>query len=297
MNLELIRKKLEQINEQSANRQDNSQFRWVPADGKNQVRVVPSVENPDNPFTELFFYNKLSKFPILALTNFGEQDPVEEFIETLRSTDDKDNWSLSGKISARPRYFVPVIVRGEEDKGVRIWSISATVYKALLSLAADEEVGDFTDIVNGRDLIVEKTPPTTAGGFADIAVRVKLKSTPLSENKEEVKKWLKEQPKPLELFQKPTYDWLKKQLKSYISGAPVVETTEESAEKPAEKPAKEEAAPEKETPKAEFKMKEEKPAKAAPKKSVTTKFDELFDGDEDKQNGNGEEADKLPWEK
>lgn len=288
MDLNLIKKKLQEVNEQSADRQDNSALRWVPANGKSQIRIVPSVENPDNPFTELMFYNKLSKYPILALSNFGEQDPVEEFIEQLRATDDKDNWSLSGKISARPRYFVPVIVRGEEDKGVRIWSISATVYKALLSLAADDEIGDFTDIVNGRDMVVEKTPPTTPGGFADITVRNRINATPLSEDKKQVKLWLTEQPKPLDLFRKPSYDWLKKQLKAFIEGKPVVED-EKSEETKSE--AKEEA------PKTEFKMKEEKKPTAskkaaAPKKSVTTKFDDLFNGDDDKE----ESGDKLPWE-
>lgn len=285
MNLDLIKKKLEQINEQSQERQDNSALRWVPANGKSQVRIVPSVDNPDNPFTELMFYNKLSKYPILALTNFNEQDPVQEFIDTLRATDDKDNWSLSGKISARPRYFVPVIVRGEEDKGVRIWSISTTIYKALLSLAADEEIGDFTDIKEGTDMIVEKTPPATPGAFADITVRAKRSSSPLSEDKAELKKWLTEQPKPLDLFRKPTYDWLKKQLKAYVEGKPVEDTPSSTEEK------KEEA------PKTEFKVQEEapKPApKPAPKKSVTTKFDDLFSDDEDK--GAGEEE-KLPWEK
>lgn len=285
MNLDLIKKKLEQINEQSQERQDNSALRWVPANGKSQVRIVPSVDNPDNPFTELMFYNKLSKYPILALTNFNEQDPVQEFIDTLRATDDKDNWSLSGKISARPRYFVPVIVRGEEDKGVRIWSISTTIYKALLSLAADEEIGDFTDIKEGTDMIVEKTPPATPGAFADITVRAKRSSSPLSEDKAELKKWLTEQPKPLDLFRKPTYDWLKKQLKAYVEGKPVEDTPSSTEEK------KEEA------PKTEFKVQEEapKPApKPAPKKSVTTKFDDLFSDDEDKSAG---EEEKLPWEK
>ena len=285
MNLDLIKKKLSEINEQSQERQDNSALRWVPANGKSQIRIVPSVDNPDNPFTELMFYNKLSKYPILALTNFNEQDPVQEFIDTLRATDDKDNWSLSGKISARPRYFVPVIVRGEEDKGVRIWSISTTIYKALLSLAADEEIGDFTDIKEGTDMIVEKTPPATPGAFADITVRAKRSSSPLSEDKTELKKWLTEQPKPLDLFRKPTYDWLKKQLKAYVEGKPVEDTPSSTEEK------KEEAS------KTEFKVQEEapKPApKPAPKKSVTTKFDDLFSDDEDK--GAGEEE-KLPWEK
>lgn len=292
MNLDLIKKKLEQINEQSQEKTDNSALKWVPANGKSQIRIVPSVENPDNPFTELMFYNKIGRFPILALTNFNEQDPVEEFIETLRATDDKDNWSLSGKISARPRYFVPVIVRGEEDKGVRIWSISTTIYKALLSLAADDEIGDFTDIKEGTDMIVEKTPPATPGAYADITIRAKRSSSPLSEDKAELKKWLTEQPKPLDLFRKPTYDWLKKQLKAFVEGKPV-EDAEASAETKEEAPKEEKE--KKEAPKAEFKMEEKKPAAkpAAPKKSVTTKFDDLFS---DEAEGQTADEDKLPWE-
>lgn len=292
MNLDLIKKKLEQINEQSQEKTDNSALKWVPANGKSQIRIVPSVENPDNPFTELMFYNKIGRFPILALTNFNEQDPVEEFIETLRATDDKDNWSLSGKISARPRYFVPVIVRGEEDKGVRIWSISTTIYKALLSLAADDEIGDFTDIKEGTDMIVEKTPPATPGAYADITIRAKRSSSPLSEDKAELKKWLTEQPKPLDLFRKPTYDWLKKQLKAFVEGKPI-EDAEASAETKEEAPKEEKE--KKEAPKAEFKMEEKKPAAkpAAPKKSVTTKFDDLFS---DEAEGQTADEDKLPWE-
>lgn len=287
MNLDLIKKKLEQINEQSQERQDNSALKWVPANGKSQIRIVPSVENPDNPFTELMFYNKLSKYPILALTNFGEQDPVEEFIQTLRATDDKDNWSLSGKISARPRYFVPVIVRGEEDKGVRIWSISTTIYKALLSLAADEEIGDFTDIKEGTDMVVEKTPPATPGAYADITIRAKRSSSPLSENKEEIKKWLQEQPKPLDLFRKPTYDWLKKQLKTFIEGGvPSSEPTEEVKEEKVE-----------EAPKAEVKEAPKPAPVAKPKASAGTKaskFEDLFKDDDEKP-ASAENTDDLPF--
>lgn len=292
MNLDLIKKKLQEINEQSSERQDNSALKWTCPNGKSQIRIVPSKNNKDNPFTELMFYNKLSKFPILALTNFNEQDPVQEFIETLRATDDKDNWSLSGKISARPRYFVPVIVRGEEDKGVRIWSISATIYKALLNLAADEEIGDFTDIENGTDMVVEKTPPATPGAFADITIRARRNSTPLSENKDEIKTWLKEQPDPLDLFRKPSYDWLKKQLKAFVEGKPVEseapkeETKEEAAPAAPKEEVKEEA------PKTEFKVAKPK----ATKKSATTKFDDLFKDDEKEGEEAAEDDDKLPWE-
>lgn len=286
MNLDLIKQKLSEINEQQSERQDSSTLKWSPANGKQTVRIVPSVENPDNPFTELMFYNKLGKFPILALTNFGEQDPVDEFIQTLRATDDKDNWSLSGKISARPRYFVPVIVRGEEDKGVRIWSISATIYKALLSIAADEEYGDFTDIQKGFDFVVEKTPPKTEGAFAEITVRPKRDNSVLSENKEEIKKWLKEQPKVLDLFRKPQYDWLKKQLKAYLEGKPAAE------EQPVEK--EEASSKEEESPKPVTKPESKPKVSKSPKVSTASKFDDLFkDDDED---GKAEDpTDNLPF--
>lgn len=299
MDLSLIKKKLEQLNEQTQDRLDTSGLRWTPANGKQTIRIVPSIENPDNPFTELMFYNKLAKYPILALTNFGEQDPVEEFIQTLRATDDKDNWSLSGKISARPRYFCPVVVRGEEDKGVRIWSISATIYKALLTIAADEEYGDFTDIQKGFDLVVEKTPPATPGAYADITVRAKRNDSPLSEDKAEIKKWLTEQPKVMDLFRKPTYDWLKKQLKAYISGAPAEaegsgDKKEETAESESKQPEAKKAEPEAKEAEAP------KPKSAAKqgKKAVTNKFDDLFKDDDEGGTASTEDDDeKLPWEK
>ena len=300
MDLAQIKAKLAQLNDESNGRVDNSDKFWKVPNGKTTIRIVPSKYDPSNPFTELKFHTALSKFPILALSNFNEQDPVEQLIEKLRETSDKDNWSLSGKISPRPRYFAPVIVRGEEDKGVRIWSMSTSIYKALLTIAADDEYGDFTDIQKGFDLVVEKTPPATQGAFADITVRAKRNESVLSESKSEIEKWLSDQPDVISLFRKPQYDWLKKQLESYLKGGSTtgaaVPTGEAKAEE--EQKAKE----------GDFKLKneakEEKPveAKAAPKKtakSTTTKFDDLFGGDDEDKPADADKAgaeDKFPWE-
>lgn len=284
---------------------DNSDKFWKPGIGKATVRIVPSKFDPEDPFTELKFHNTIAKFPILALSNFGEQDPVEDLIEKLRETSDKENWSLSGKISPRPRYFVPVIVRGEEDKGVRIWSISTTIYKALLTIAADEEYGDFTDIVNGFDMVVEKTPAAGPGQFPEITVRAKRNSSPLSDNKAEADLWLNEQPKPIDLFRKSTYDYIKKQLKAYLDGKSLDGPAEATGEKKEDvkKPATVQAAAEKKMDKAvvegdpdpapEKKSAPKKPAKS----SVTTKFDDLF-GDEDQDEDPGTSnpnVDDLPF--
>ena len=275
MNLDAIKKKLDELNNSEQGNVNNSDKFWTVPFGKSQVRIVPSMYNPDNPFTELKFHNKLAKYPILALSNFGEQDPVEDLIEKLRETGDKGNWSLSGKLTPRPRYFVPVIVRGEEDKGVRIWSIGITTYKALLTLAADEEIGDYTDIANGTDMVVEKVKKDP---FPEITIRAKRTSSPLSENKEELEKWLKDQPDPAELFRKPDYNYIKKKLKEYLDPSTATESTEKVEAKVDEDVKK--VAPKEETP-AELKLNTTTaPAtKKAVQKSMASKFDDLFGDD------------------
>ena len=275
MNLDAIKKKLDELNNSEQGNVNNSDKFWTVPFGKSQIRIVPSMYNPDNPFTELKFHNKLAKYPILALSNFGEQDPVEDLIEKLRETSDKENWSLSGKLTPRPRYFVPVIVRGEEDKGVRIWSIGITTYKALLTLAADEEIGDYTDIANGTDMVVEKVKKDP---FPEITIRAKRTSSPLSENKEELEKWLKDQPDPAELFRKPDYNYIKKKLKEYLDPSTATESTEKVEAKVDEDVKK--VAPKEETP-TELKLNTTTaPAtKKAVQKSTTSKFDDLFGDD------------------
>jgi len=58
------------------------------------------------------------------------------------------------KLMAKQRFFSPVIVRGEEEKGVRLWGYSKTVYQKLLQLVLNPEYGDITDPEEGTDLTI-----------------------------------------------------------------------------------------------------------------------------------------------
>jgi hypothetical protein len=53
---------------------------------------------------------------MVALSNFGKQDPIEEFVKELRKTNDKDNWSLSGKLNPKTRIFAPVVLEEKKIK-------------------------------------------------------------------------------------------------------------------------------------------------------------------------------------
>jgi len=214
MNVDRIKKELEELNSDSGDRKDYSKIFWSPEYGDNVARIVPSKFDPEFPFTELEFHYGIGKFPMIALTNFGKQDPVVDFVNELKKTDDKDNWSLAGKISPKTRYFAPVVVRGEEDKGVRLWSFGVSIYKALLDLARDEEVGDYTDVINGRDLKIKKVK---GNPYPETTVNIKIAQSPLSEDADQVDTWLKEQPDPNDSFTVYDYDYIKRQLKGYLN--------------------------------------------------------------------------------
>lgn len=264
MDLSAIRAKLDSMNTSGQQREkiDYEATFWKPPQGKSQVRIVPSFYNPDFPFRELYFHYGVGKYPMIALSNFGMQDPVVDFVNELKKTDDRDNWSLAGKLNPKMRIFAPVIVRGEEDKGVRLWGFGKNVYKTLMSYAADEEIGDFTDVMAGRDLTVEVVQ---GNPYPETTIRPRMQASVLSDDSVKVDTWLKTQPKADDSFTKYSFDFIKKQLTSYLD--PEADLTSPAPVAPAEVQA----------PANNFTV--QKATESKP--STATKFDDLFSGDND----------------
>jgi len=255
---------------------DYSKYYWKPKqEGKYQIRIVPSAINKENPFQEVFVHYGLSKFPTYALTNWGEKDPIVEFAKQLRQTNDKENWQLAKKLDPKMRIFAPVIVRGEEDKGVRLWEFGKEIYMQLLGIAEDEDYGDFTDINEGRDFTVDANIGDIGGRQGiKCSIRVKPKTSVLSSDKSEIKSWLTEQPNVLELQKKNSYEDLKDILKRFLN--PEEEESEETVtveDTKDEDPILAKA----EQPKSNYTL------QAKPKTTKADKFDALFGDDEDSE--------------
>lgn len=267
MDLNLIKSKLTSMQQRgNSNSKDLSQLIWKPSVGKHSVRIVPSAYNKSNPFREMFFHYGIGKKTMISLVNFGEKDPIVEFAEQLRKTSDKENWAMAKKLSPKMRVFVPIIVRGEEDKGVRLWEFGKQIYMELLAIAEDEDVGDYTDPMEGRDLTIETTDPATNGtGYNQSKVRVRTKITPLSADSTQVQAWLTTQPDPNTLFKKYAYDEMKTSLLEWLNPG------EESAEETETTPTK--ATITTEPPKTGYSL------NAKPKVDVDKAFDDLFSED------------------
>jgi len=250
---------------------DYSKYYWKPkTEGKYQIRFVPSVLDPQNPFKEVFVHYGFSKFPTYALTNWGEKDPIVEMANQLRDAGGSENWKLAKKLDPKMRIFAPVIVRGEEDKGVRLWEFGKEIYMQLLGIAEDEDYGDFTSITEGRDFTVEivSNADGSIGGKVKIgALRIKPKTSALGTDKNQVKNWLTEQPNVLELQKKASFEDIKGMLFNFLNPDAEEETTDAPNDASNDLPWEDEA-----------------PAKsnysAKAKASKANKFDSVFEDEE-----------------
>ena len=211
----------------SQNKEERAKNFWKPAVGKTLIRIVPSKFDKSNPFKEVYFHYGVANRSMIALTNFGEKDPIVEFASQLRKSSEKENWQLAKKIEPKMRVFAPVIVRGEEEKGVRLWEFGKETYLELLSMVADEDIGDFSDIYEGRDLTIETVGPEVTGTkYNKSTVRPRTKITPLSDNSTQAKMWMSEQPEILTLYKKYEYDEMKGILLTWLNPETEVEESE-----------------------------------------------------------------------
>jgi len=240
MDLNAIKSRLGSLQNQrqGGGKRDMSTIIWKSTIGKHTVRIIPSAHDKSNPFKEVFVHYGIGSRAMISLINFGEKDPIVEFAKQLRQSSDKENWSMAKKLEPKMRVFVPVIVRGEEDKGVRLWEFGKQVYMELLSIAEDDDVGDYTDPVQGRDITIETTGPETNGTtFNQSKVRVRTKVTALSDDANDVKKWLNEQPDPMTIFKKYPYEEMKASLLEWLNPEEVADVKEETTDTEEVKPA------------------------------------------------------------
>ena len=215
VDFEAIRRKLNQLSGQGNKRN----VMWRPQEGEEVTVRILSFKNDDGlPFTERWFYYNIGNNPgLLAPYQFSKPDPIQDLINKLRDEGTKESYELAKKLYPKPRYYAPVIVRGEEDKGVRVWSFGKMVYQSLLNIMLDEDYGDITDIAEGRDV---KVICTKAPGrmWATTEVRPRGKQSRLSENNDQVKNWTSNIPNLDDMYSLKSSEELEKIVNDWLNG-------------------------------------------------------------------------------
>ena len=215
IDLSAIRKKLNQISGQNSKKN----VMWRPEENsESTIRLIAYPNNDGQPFKELMFYYNIGNNPgLLAPYQFQKPDPIQELISKLREEGSKETYELAKKLYPKMRCYAPVVVRGEEEKGVRLWAFGKQVYQSLLNYMLDEDYGDITDIETGRDIrvTVSKTPGKQ---YATTEVRPRGKDSPLCEKDSTTKEWMDNIPDVNDLFELKSYDELERIVTAWLQG-------------------------------------------------------------------------------
>lgn len=194
---------------------------WRPDDGETTIRILPTADG--DPFKEFFFHYNVGKNPgfLSPKKNFGEEDPLDTFVRNLFNEGDDESIKMAKSLMARQRFFSPVIVRGEEDKGVQIWGYGKMVYQNLLNLVLNPDYGDITDPESGTDLVIHYGKPAGAQ-FPQTKITPRRKSSALSDDAQTTE-WLEAIPDFNDLFERKTPEEVGALLDEFLS-------TDQSAE-------------------------------------------------------------------
>ncbi len=210
---------------------------WKPAPGKSQIRIVPYKFNKDLPFIELYFHYNINNKTYLSPMSFGRPDPIVEFAEKLKRTGDTDDWKAGKKMEPKLRTFVPVIVRGKENEGVKFWGFGKTVYQDILGYIADPDYGDITDPMTGRDIVLDVTSAEESNAaYPTTAIRIKPTQTKLSDDAATMQSFLENQKNITELYSELSYAELKAVLENWLNPGSAVTDDEIVEELEAPKP-------------------------------------------------------------
>ncbi len=190
---------------------------WRPEDGEQTIRIVPTSDG--DPFKDFWFHYNVGKNPgfLSPKKNFGETDPLDSFVRELFDEGTEDSIKMAKNLMARQRFFSPVIVRGEEDKGVRIWGYGKMAYEKLLSLVLNPEYGDITDPEEGTDLVLQYGKPAGAS-FPQTTLTPRRKSSALCDEPERCKEMLENIPDFNTLFERKTPEEVGHMLDEFLSG-------------------------------------------------------------------------------
>ena len=203
------------------NTQKKSDLFWKPQPGKTQVRLVPYKFDQDNPFIELLFHYGINNKTYISPQSFGRPDPIAEFADKLKTMGSKEDWRAGKNMEPKLRTYVPVIVRGQENEGVKYWGFGKTVYQDILGYMADPDYGDITDPVTGTDITIEYISAKEGGTQYPVTqIRVKRTASPLLDDSNKAAELIQNQTKLTDLYDELSYDDLKVILGNWLNPEP-----------------------------------------------------------------------------
>lgn len=227
-NLEKLQKQLDQIkNPRSSSSNDDNLF-WRLTEGDHQIRLL-ALENGDIMRNFHWHYGVNGKNYLCAKQSFNKECPIcdlasniwNEFTATRDNGTPDDSLKEAAKeLFASKRFYFPVLVRGMEDEGPKVYSAGSRAAEQIFQIATDPENEEMFDPQKGFDLkVTYKLQNPDDRRTASTTINASRKTSPLLEgaSKEELEEFYASIPDFDELFNIPDPNDIRSELDSYIA--------------------------------------------------------------------------------
>tara|TARA_B100001250_G_C19776760_1_gene779918 strand:- start:907 stop:1662 length:756 start_codon:yes stop_codon:yes gene_type:complete len=200
---------------------DKQNVFWKPQDGDQSIRIIPTADG--DPFKEFHFHYNVGKNPgfICPKKQHGKDCPVCNFAwhiyNEAKTNNDGETLKLAKSLFPKKRFFSPVVVRGEEDQGVRLWGYGKMAYTELIQLVLNPDYGDITDVDGGTDLVINYGKPAGAS-FPVTKIHPRRRPSAIAESKEGIQSILDGIPEFEENFNVKTIPEIEEMLNGFLSG-------------------------------------------------------------------------------
>ena len=216
IDLDKMRNKYAKLNNKGGSTDDRF---WKPQVGTQTIRIVCPLDG--DPFRDYLYHYRLgadNNVTFISPRTFGKTDPIAEFGNQLWNEGTDESKEMARKFFPKMRVFAPVVVRGEEEKGVRIWGFSKTTYELLLNIVLDPVYGDVTDIHSGTDIRLDYGKKS-GQMYASTELRPNRRTSALAKTEAEIDNLMSTMPNFSEIFKETTTDEANELLGQTLSGA------------------------------------------------------------------------------
>lgn len=188
INIELMRKKLARLKGEDKEENVKNSIFFKPEEGEQDIRIVPSPDG--DPLKEVFFHYDVpgqENGILCPKRNDGEKCPICEFASKLWKEgvqeDDEESKNMAKKLFVRSRYFSPIVIRGRENEGAKLYGYGKKAYEMLLGYILDPDYGDITDPESGTDISLTYRKPTKKGAYPQTNLKMRRDTSHLVSDK------------------------------------------------------------------------------------------------------------------
>ena len=147
---------------------------------------------------------ELMKKKLAQLRGEDKGDGNSPWFKDGTSNNDEESKKLAKSLFVRARYYSPVLVRGREAEGIKVYGYGKRAYELLLGYILDPEYGDITDTLEGTDISLVYTKPTTPGAYPQTSLKMRRNTSAVLEDTEAIPALLEGIPDIDSLFERLT---------------------------------------------------------------------------------------------